>query len=606
MELWSGIRAAFFHPPFATTTPMSPTRVRSSLLCFPSAVALCGAALAAGGGTNGTTARVSLASGGGQVFSASRDASLSRDGLRVAFESDAALLPEDTNVHTDIYVRDLSTGALTLASKTILGLSANGPSRYPKLSGDGRYVVFESLASNALGIDGNGTWDVLLRDLSTGSLERISAQPGSVMAASHGGRRPYVSNDGRYVVFDTYSSEFSAADTNNYHDVYLMDRQLDTLQLVSVGMFAAGNAGSLSPVVSDNGRYVAFESEASNLVFNDTNDADDVFVRDRMLGTTSLVSRVPGGVIGNDKSVDASISADGRYVAFATFATNFKAGDLNGDLDVYVLDRTTNELRHASATPGGNFTASSGGSGPALSADGACASFTSAAPELIGGGPIHLAVYVRELESGVTRLASRASGFASLPNGASRRSSLNGDGTLVAFDSSATNLVGGDVNLQNDVFVRTLYADPIAYCTSSVTSAGCEPSLSATGLPRISQNAGFVVSCDDVPNNKLGLYMYGFEGRQAVPFGAGTFCLITPVTRAPSMHSGGSPGPVEDCSGSYQLDFNAFAKGLLGVAPHAFLGVVGQRVGVQCWGRDPQGAIATTFLSNALEYVVGP
>lgn len=585
---------------------MARVRILSLVVSSALAASLAPSALAAGGGLNGVTQRVSLNHLGQQVFSASSRPSLSRDGSRVAFETDAALLPADTNATTDIYVLDRTSGVLTLASTTVGGAPANGASRYASLSGDGRWVAYETAATNVLGFDLNANWDVMLRDLNTGALKRVSALPGSVFAANEGGRRPYVSFDGRYVAFDTYSEDFSALDTNSAHDVYVRDMQLDVFELVSVGFFAQGNASSTAARVSDDGRFVVFESEASNLVAGDANGASDVMLRDRQTGALTIVSRIPGGAVGNGASFGASLSADARYVAFSTLATNLKFGDANGGEDVFVLDRATNALSHASATPSGNFTNSSGGSGASLAADGRSLAFISAAPDLIAGGSPFLSVYVRELQSGVTRLASRPSGFTGLPNGSSYRPSLNGDGSVVAFDSAATNLVLGDVNLQSDVFVRTLYADPLTYCTSSITSGGCEPRMSSTGLPRATQNLGFVVSCDDVPNNKLGLFFYGFDGRQAVPFGAGTFCMLTPVQRTPVMNSGGNPGSVNDCSGSYSLDFNAYAKGLLGVAAPSELTTVGQRVNVQAWGRDPQGALDTTFLSNALEYVVGP
>jgi hypothetical protein len=144
------------------------------------------------------------------------------------------------------------------------------------------------------------------------------------------------------------------------------------------------------------------------------------------------------------------------------------------------------------------------------------------------------------------------------------------------------------------------------YCTSSTTSAGCTPTLSGLGWPRVSQNSGFVVTCDDAPNNKAGLLFFSLGGRLSVPFGAGTFCVATPVVRTPVANSGGNPATVSDCSGQFSLDLNAYAKGLLGVSAPMELTQIGQRVNVQYWGRDPQGAIATTFLSDALEYFVGP
>jgi Tol biopolymer transport system component len=561
---------------------------------------------AASGGVNGITQRVSLTSAGAQVFDSAHDPSLSRDGTRVAFHTEAALVPGDTNDRNDVYVRDLNTGVVTLMSTSTSGTLGNSSSYEAAISGDGQWVAFSTNATNLYGFDTNGLPDVMLKNLATGSLTRVSALVGSIHAASGESRRAALSYDGRFVAFDTTGDVYSAEDTNDDWDVYLRDMQQGTIQLVSRGAFGgAGTNGSVRASVSDNGRYVCFSSASTNFSFGDVNGTTDVFVRDMAVGATSLVSRVPGGAQGNDSSWQPSMSADGRRVAFATYATNFVFGDTNGSADVYVVDREANTLRLMSGAPGGGFT-SAGGSEAHLSADGSTVVFTSGAPEITSDASLFLSTYVRDIARGVTRLASRPTGPLAQPNGPSRYPTVNGDGSVVAFDSTATNLVADDVNLQKDIFVRTLYADPVVYCTASVTSAGCEPRLTSSGLPRAGHDSGFVVSCSDAPNNKFGLLFYGLGGRLDTPFLAGTFCVQVPVVRTAPAFSAGNPVTVDDCSGSYQIDMNAFAEGLLGVAPLVELSQIGTRVNVQYWGRDPQGPIATTFLSNALEYVVGP
>lgn len=204
------------------------------------AALLLGSALHAanGGGANGTTQRVSLSSAGLQVFAASSAPSLSRDGQRVAFQTSAALVPADTNGIGDIYVHDRANGTVSLVSTTVGGGLLNGASRNASISGDGLWVAFETDASNAIGFDLNGNADVLLKNLATGAVERVSSPVGSLFAASGASRRPHLSGDGR---------------------------------------------------------FVAFHSNASNLAFNDTNAVADVFVRELWLGVTSPASRIPGG-----------------------------------------------------------------------------------------------------------------------------------------------------------------------------------------------------------------------------------------------------------------------------------------------------------------------
>ncbi|MBL8802508.1 MAG: PD40 domain-containing protein [Planctomycetes bacterium] len=570
--------------------------------------ALVAGLVSAAGGTNGVTERISLDSAGQQVLQGAYEPSISRDGQRIAFQTSAALLPTDTNGHTDIYVYDRSLDQLLLASTSAAGSLGNGTSFDAAISGDGRWVAFATHATNFVGFDLNGESDVMLKDLLTGALTRVSSSPGSAFAGSGESRKPAVSYDGRYVAFHTTSNQYSPQDTNATLDVYVRDFQNGSFQLVSRGLAgAAADSSASSASISDDGRFIAFQSTATNLVAGDTNGECDVFVRDMWGGLgTMLVSRVPLGALGNDESWQPSISASGRYVAFTTRATNFVFGDTNGSSEVYLVDRSLNVLRHVSGAHGGGFSGFGHSFEPSVSGDGRFVAFTSSAPNLASVGSTFQSSYVRDMTRGETYYVSSASGPAVGGDGASLRPCLNADGSLVAFHSSAANLVPGDTNDRTDVFLRTLYADPLTYCSSSLTSGGCEPSMSSVGLPRVSQNVGFVVTCDDVPNNKFGLFFYGFGGRQAVPFGGGTFCMLTPVVRTPVMNSGGNPVSVSDCSGHYALDFNAYSKGLLGVAPHPALNIVGQRVDVQCWGRDPQGVVATTFLSDALEFVVGP
>ncbi len=584
---------------------MRPSVPASIRICLAS-LAISAAALAQrGAGTNGETALISRDSFGQFPTAPSRDPSISRDGRYVAFESDAGLLPIDVNGHTDVYVFDRQTATLTMVSRTHTGLNGDDDSYGARISGDGRFVAFTSHATNLVALDSNGTTDVLLKNMTTGLITRVSTTAGSITAANGTSNNPSISFDGRYVAFQSSADDLNPLGVNGFVDVFVRDNQTGTISCASRGAVAVSNGPSGAPSISDDGGFVAFHSSASNITIQDLNGVQDVFVRNLTSGGVVSISDPLGGALTNGNSYEASISADGRYIAFLSSASNLVAGDGNGVQDAFVHDRQTGVTELVNRSVTGGFT-SSGVTLPAISGDGRSVAFISSAPDVAADAAPFLAVYVRDLDRGATYLASRPTGLTGQPNSWSSRPALAQGGGLVVFDAGATNMVQGDTNGVTDVFLRVMQPDPIAYCTSSMTSAGCEPSLSSSGWPRASQSSGFVVTCDDAPNNKAGLLFFSLGGRLAVPFGAGTFCVATPVVRTPVANSGGNPPTVDDCSGQFQLDMNAYADGLLGVAPPAAVSQIGQRVNVQYWGRDPQGALATTFMSNALEYFVGP
>src|SRR6266446_5338687 len=201
--------------------------------------------------------------------------------------------------------------------------------------------------------------------VASGGTEGNDASLGSALSA-----------DGRFVAFDSAATDLVAADTNGVSDVLVHDRQTGTTERVSVasdGTQGNGKSGLLSfafpPALSADGRFVAFVSFATNLVAGDTNGATDVFVHDRQTGITERVSVASDGTQGNNASSYPVLSADGRFVAFDSDATDLVAGDTNGTTDVFVHDRQTGATERMSVASGGvqgnGFSA-----GPALSADG--------------------------------------------------------------------------------------------------------------------------------------------------------------------------------------------------------------------------------------------
>ena len=143
------------------------------------------------------------------------------------------------------------------------------------------------------------------------------------------------------------------------------------------------------------------------------------------------------------------------------------------------------------------------------------------------------------------------------------------------------------------------------YCTAKVNSLGCAPSIGSAGIPRASSSSGFVVSCRDVRNDKVGVLLYSLDGRRAVPFHGGFLCLAPAIRRTPGTLSGGPPAPIKTCEGLWRIDMNAFAAGASGGNPAPGLRTVGACGTCQWWGRDPDDAFGSA-LSEAVQYVVLP
>ncbi|MCY2987972.1 MAG: S8 family serine peptidase, partial [Planctomycetota bacterium] len=302
---------------------------------------------------NRTVERVNLAADGtqGNADSGYNDSvTLSADGRLVAFDSDATnLVPGDTNGQSDIFVFDRQMRAIERESVAANGTQGNYASWSPSLSADGRFVAFDSAASNLVPGDTNGSYDVFVFDRQNLTTERVSVAANGVQG-NGGSSSPSLSADGRFVAFDSAASNLVAGDTNGLVDVFVFDCQNRTLERVDLAADGTqDNDQSRSPALSGDGRFVAFESSASNLVPGDTNGASDVFLFDRQNGTPERVSIATGGTQGSGAAYRASLSADGRFIAFDSAASNLVPGDTNGQLDVFVFDRQNRTLERNSA-----------------------------------------------------------------------------------------------------------------------------------------------------------------------------------------------------------------------------------------------------------------
>jgi Tol biopolymer transport system component len=532
-------------------------------------------------------------------------ASLSADGSLVAFDSYASnLVANDTLGYRDVFIHNRLSGITERVSLTTSGAQANESSDSASLSADGRFVAFRSFAENLVGGNSNAHSDIFVRDRASGTTECVSVSTGGAQG-NDGSWFPCISADARFVAFGSYASNLVAGDTNGFMDTFVHDRVSGTTERVSVDAAGTqGDAVSSIASLSADGRFVAFGSYASNLVPGDTNGAVDVFVRDRQLGTIERVSVDSNGAQANSSSHSwACISADGRYVAFSSAASNLVAGDTNGFLDGFVRDRanaTTERVSVSSAGAQGN--ADSGVS--SISADGRFVAIVSSASNFDPADTnLVMDIFVHDRLTGTTERVSVATGGAQA-NDASQVAFLI-DGRFVAFSSFANNLVAGDTNGSGDIFVRDRGPQPKSYCTSATTSNGCYASIDANANPSISLANSCNITVVNVEGLKSGIVFYGIDNfgytpASWAPGSTSLLCVKRPLQRTPIQNSGGTFGA---CDGSFVLDWNAYQS----THPLA-LGnpwSIDARVYVQAWFHDPL-AVKSTNLSNALEMTYVP
>jgi Tol biopolymer transport system component len=416
------------------------------------------------------TQRVSVANDGSQADKRSKQPSMSADGRYVAFASDATnLVDGDNNGVTDVFVRDLRSGTTTRVSISSLGIEGDKPSYWPFISADGRYVTFTSEADNLVNSDTNESGDVFVHDMKTGETQMISVAsdgaPGNDLSFWSS-----ISSDGRYVVFMSQASNLVLPDTNYTWDIFLRDRNTGVTKIISNGYDGTqANSQSEYPVISADGRYVAFASDANNLVQGDTNGFRDVFEYDRETGKTILVSVASDGTQANQgtQQFSLSISTDGRYVAFQSLATNLVSIDTNKSWDIFVHDRDKGATTRVSIASDGKE-ADAGSYGVAISANGRYVAFGSNATDLVPADTNGIMdVFVHDRQTGKTQRVSISSagapgnldsGFTLIaPNGIDFAYGplITSDGSTVVFMSNASNLVADDTNSSQDIFINT-------------------------------------------------------------------------------------------------------------------------------------------------------
>ncbi len=398
--------------------------------------------------------RVSIASNGSQANGDSEAPSISSDGRIVAFISDATnLVSGDTNGAQDVFVHDLDTGITERVSVASAGTQANDDVFTLNLSANGRYVAFGSYATNLIVGDTNALIDVFVHDRDTGTTERVSVATAGTQANGES-FSPAISSDGRFVAFRSDATNLVLNDTNNNSDIFVHDRQTGATERVSVASDGTqANGDSIYPAISSNGRFVAFSSEASNLVAGDTNNKADIFLRDRQKEKTELIVgpaefNTASGII----IVAPAIGPDGGFLGFRSNADDLVPGDTNNSFDTFLVDGDTfiaERLSVSSSEVEGN----SDSSRPAISSNNRYVVFSSIATNLVSQDTNGSEdVFVRDRDAGKTRRVSIAFD-GSEGDDDSFSAVISGDGRFVAFTSFAKNLVAKDTNGVLDIFV---------------------------------------------------------------------------------------------------------------------------------------------------------
>ena len=382
---------------------------------------------------------------------------LSGDGRFVVFLSSAQNLTTNQSSGTvNVFIRDRQPGVTELASVSPNGTAGNGPSSSPGISSNGQFVVFQSRSSNLVPGATNGWENIFVRNLTAGTTLLASANTNGV-AGDYSSLNPQMTPDGRFVVFESVADDLVENDTNRLSDVFVRDLAASKTTLVSVNVAGAGSGSgySINPSITPDGRFVVFESTAANLVTNDFNTKSDIFLRDLVAGTTTLISSgADGNAAGNSQT--AAITDDGRYVAFESTANNLVAGDVDGLNDIFLRDAQTSTTTLISSLTNFNVAADAP-SRPVISRDGRLVAFQTGVPPFYSFAvSTNSQIYLWDSRSGTNILLTASLDGTTPADGVSYGAAISADNRYVTFLSNATNLVAGVTNGQFQVFQRDL------------------------------------------------------------------------------------------------------------------------------------------------------
>jgi hypothetical protein len=408
--------------------------------------------------------------------------SLSADGTNVAFYSHSTNLdPADTDSEDDVYVKNLATGDIALASTSDAGTKGNGGSFAGPLSADGTKVAFSSFATNLDASDTDSIRDTYVKNLATGDITLASTSDAGIKANS-GSSPGRLSADGSKVVFESSATNLDPADSDGLFDVYVKNLATGDVTLASTSDTGTKGNGNSSPGggVSGDGAIVGVTSSSTNLDPADSDGLFDVYVKNLATGDVTLASTSDTGTKGNGTSFAGGVSGDGTKVAFLSFSTNLDPADTDSFGDYYVKDLATGDLALVSTSDAGvkaNFGITGGGP---LSADATKVAFISSSTNLDPADTDGLRdVYVKDLVTGDIMLVSTSDDGLKANNESLDAPTLSADGTKAAFRSLATNLDPADTDVGiSDIYVKTL---SVVDVTPPVITAPIDITVDATG-----------------------------------------------------------------------------------------------------------------------------
>jgi len=448
-----------------------------------------------------TTTRASLDSSGNQVMGISMGGGVSNDGRYVSFSSTANnLVAGDINNAEDVFVRDMQTGIVTRVSVDSAGTQANSWSWFMDMTDDGRYITYISYADNLVAGDTNYMADVFRHDNITGETIRISVNSAGEQGDSHSDRGlNNISNDGMVIVFASLSQNLVPEDYNDTYDVFVRDLNTNTTQAISLYSSLtqiAPNSSSYNPSISDDGQFVVYESSAQNLTTDLNNFETNIFLYDRQTATTTRISTGINNTPANLSSYNPVISGDGNTILFASAAYNLIENDTNNATDLFMYNRLTGVISRLPLDPLG-AKLSSGSASYDISTTGRYVAFASSSDVLVPDDTNNASdIFIYDTLLGtisrasVNHLSEQANGGSFYPSIAQ-----NGD---IAFQSSATNLVANDTNNANDIFLYEHINRRVDIRISE--GAGGIQATASSSVPHISGSGNTIIFSSSASN----------------------------------------------------------------------------------------------------------
>jgi len=553
----------------------------------------------------GCTIQVAVSNRGAQADLGGYSAHIASWGGVVVYQSAASnLLREPVPTGSRVYAWNRTTGCTSLVSVARDGTAPTMCSE-PRVSADGRLVVYSGFPENLVFGDTNGQPDIFVRDLVAGTTARVNLSDGGAQATQWSGK-PTISGDGTRVAFVGFSPGLAPGQSGEVIHVFVRDLVAGTTRCASIPVAggAPDNSSGLGrPSISFDGRWIAFDSEASNLVPGDTNGKSDIFVRDLATGAMVRGSMAHDGAQANGASDTPSLSGDGRYLAFHSLASNLVPGDTNGVGDVFVRDLALGTTMRASVDSSGSQPIR-GSWAPEISETGRFVVMVSAARLDLADHDGIPDTFVRDLVLQRNEWLS-VRPDAEIAGWYNSGGSITADGRHVAFVSLLDSLVPDDAQGGYDVFLRDRHGctpPTVAYCESGMAVDGCRPVLSASGVPSASASSGFVIQGSNFGGARACMLIHGVGGPAQTPFGVGggLLCIAGRLQRTPLFWTSGTPGL---CDGAFALDWNALRAA---VPPGTGLPLVaGQRVWLQAYERFP-GDPAGPLMSHGLQFTLAP